>query len=54
MRLLQQRAAADEGEHGRGQQHVIEHHRTAAQRPQIVAGVLLDRQEQAGRARWSS
>ena len=35
---------------GRGEKDVVEHRRRAAQQPQVVAGVLLDRQEESGRA----
>ena len=46
---FQQRATKNKGQHGRRQQHVIEHHRMAAQLPEIVMGVLRNRQKQAGR-----
>ena len=46
----QQEMADDECQHGRGEQNVVEHRRPAAQQPQVVAGVLLDRQEKSGRA----
>src|SRR5262245_65464580 len=46
---FQQRAAKNKGQNGGRQQHVIEHHRMAAELPEIVTGVLRDRQKQAGR-----
>src|SRR5262245_4369574 len=46
---FQQRAAKNKGQNGGRQQHVIEHHRVAAELPEIVTGVLRDREKQAGR-----
>ncbi len=45
----QKKVAQREGGDRRGEDDVIEHGRRAAQPPQIVVGVLGDRQEQAAR-----
>ena len=45
----QENMAEHESEHGRDEDDVIKHGRRAAQLPQIVVRVLLDRQKQAAR-----
>ena len=41
--------AEHEDERSRSEDHIVEHRRRAAQQPQIVVRILLDRQEQAAR-----